>query len=60
VYTITFDVAPTAQTYRARIQPTAGGGTNGVNQTTDGDCSWFTIDAQGVRAAENEKCLVGR
>lgn len=60
VYTITFDVAPTAQTYTARLVPTVGGGTNGVNQTTDNDCSWFTITALGVRAAENEKCLEGR
>ena len=60
VYTITFDVAPTAQTYTARLEPTPGGGTNGVNQETDDACSWFTINALGVRAAEEERCLVGR
>jgi type IV pilus assembly protein PilE len=60
VYTITFDVAPTAQTYTARLVPTAGGGSNGVNQETDDDCLWFTINALGVRNAQEQKCLEGR
>jgi prepilin-type N-terminal cleavage/methylation domain-containing protein len=60
VYDITFDVAPTTQTYRARFVPNPGGGTNGVDQTTDDDCSWFTIDALGRRDAENQNCLEGR
>lgn len=60
VYNITFDVAPTTQTYTARFAPRPGGGTNNVDQTTDGDCSWFTIDALGRRNAENQKCLEGR
>jgi hypothetical protein len=45
VYDISFDVAPTTQTYTARFVPNPGGGTNGVDQTRDDDCSWFTIDA---------------
>jgi hypothetical protein len=49
-----------AQTYVARLVPREGGGTNGVSQTSDEDCSWFTIDALGRRAAENAKCLEGR
>ena len=56
VYTLDFTVAPDTLTYTARAQPTAGGGTNGVNQTRDDACSWFTINAQGVRAAENNDC----
>lgn len=60
VYTASFDVAPDTQTYTARFVPTPGGGTNDVDQTDDEDCSWFTIDARGRRAAENDKCLRGR
>jgi prepilin-type N-terminal cleavage/methylation domain-containing protein len=60
VYNISFDVAPTTQTYTARLVPNPAGGTNGVNQTTDDNCSWFTIDALGRRAAENQSCLEGR
>lgn len=59
VYTVSFDVA-NAQTFRARLVPTPGGGTNNVNQTTDDDCSWFTVDALGRRDAEAQKCLEGR
>ena len=60
VYTVSFDVAPDTLTYTARFEPTAGGGTNSVDQTEDDLCSWFTITAQGVRDAENERCLRGR
>jgi prepilin-type N-terminal cleavage/methylation domain-containing protein len=56
VYTVTFDVAPDARTYTARAQPTVGGGTNGVNQTRDTACSWFTITPTGVRDAESDNC----
>ncbi len=59
VYDISFDVAPDTQTYRARFVPRPGGGTNGVNQTDDEDCSWFTVDARGRRDAENDNCLQG-
>jgi prepilin-type N-terminal cleavage/methylation domain-containing protein len=59
VYDISFDLV-NAQTYVARLVPREGGGTNGVSQTSDEDCSWFTIDALGRRAAENAKCLEGR
>jgi type IV pilus assembly protein PilE len=59
VYDISFDEV-NARTYRARFVPHEGGGTNGVSQTSDEDCSWFTIDALGRREAENTKCLEGR
>lgn len=59
VYNVTFDVAPTTQTYTARFVPNPAGGTNGVNQSTDDDCSWFTIDARGRRDAESDNCLAG-
>lgn len=60
VYTVTFDVAPDTRTYTARLTPTPGGGSNDVDQTSDSDCGWFTVDAQGRRAAQQEKCLKGR
>lgn len=60
IYTVTFDVAPDTRTYTARLMPTAGGGWNDVDQTSDVDCGWFTVDAQGRRAAPEEKCLRGR
>jgi type IV pilus assembly protein PilE len=60
VYNITFDVAPTTQTYTARLVPNPAGGTNGVNQTEDEDCQWFTIDALGRRSASDQSCLEGR
>lgn len=51
VYTIDFTVAPDTRTFTARARTTAGGGTNGVDQTGDGNCQWFTISAQGVMDA---------
>jgi type IV pilus assembly protein PilE len=50
VYTLAVDFA-NATTFQATATPTAGGGTNGVDQTTDADCQSFTINAQGVRTA---------
>jgi prepilin-type N-terminal cleavage/methylation domain-containing protein len=60
VYNVTFDVAPDTRTFTARFVPNPGGGTNGVNQTEDEDCSWFTVDALGRRLAEDASCLEGR
>lgn len=60
VYTLDFTVAPDTTGYTARAQPTVGGGTNGVTQERDTDCSWFTITAQGARDAENDVCWEGR
>jgi type IV pilus assembly protein PilE len=56
VYTISFDVAPDTRTFTARAVPTAAGGSNGVNQTRDDKCSWFTIDARGVKSAADADC----
>lgn len=56
VYTIDFTVAPDTTGFTARAQPTAGGGTNGVDQNRDTACSWFTMDNRGVRAAESDGC----
>lgn len=51
VYTMDFTVAPDTLGFTARARPTAGGGTNGVNQGTDTDCQWFTLTSTGVRDA---------
>jgi prepilin-type N-terminal cleavage/methylation domain-containing protein len=56
VYTIDFTVAPDSGTYTARARPTPGGGTNGVDQTRDTACSWFTITANGAMDAESDEC----
>ncbi len=37
--------------YTATATPTAGGGTTGVDMTSDADCATFTLTSQGVRAA---------
>jgi type IV pilus assembly protein PilE len=60
VYLISFDGTPDSQSYTARLTPNPDGGTNGVNQMSDEQCSWFTIDALGRREAENDSCLGGR
>ena len=51
VYTIDFTVAPDTRQFTARARPTAGGGTNSVDQTNDTACQWFTITQRGVRDA---------
>lgn len=50
VYTLTIDFADTAG-WQATANPTPGGGSNGVNQGADGDCTSFTLDSAGVRTA---------
>jgi len=50
VYTLAVPVA-NAVTFQAAAVPTPGGGVNGVDMTIDGECALFTINAQGVRAA---------
>jgi type IV pilus assembly protein PilE len=37
--------------YTATARPVAGGGVNGVDQTSDTDCQSFTINSAGVRTA---------
>ena len=60
VYLVSLDLAPNAETYIARFVPNPAGGTNGVNQTGDEACQSFTINALGMRTAENPGCLEGR
>ena len=50
VYTLAIPAA-NAIAFTATATPTAGGGTNGVDQSGDADCVNFTINAQGVRTA---------
>lgn len=60
VYTLDFTVAPDTNQYTARARPTAGGGTNNVDQTGDDDCQWFTITSRGVRdAGPGDNCWGG-
>jgi type IV pilus assembly protein PilE len=51
VYIIEFTVAPDASGYTARARPKPGGGPNGVDQTRDDECQWFSIDASLSRRA---------
>jgi Tfp pilus assembly protein PilE len=60
VYLISFDGTPDSQSFKARLTPNPEGGTNGVNQMSDEECSWFTIDSLERREAENDSCLIGR
>ena len=61
IYTISFTVAPDTRTFTARAEPTPGGGTNGVDQSGDGDCQWFTIDARSAtNAGPSATCWEGR
>ena len=50
VYTLAIPVA-NVTTYTLTATPTAGGGTNGVNQTPDAECVTFTINQAGIRTA---------
>jgi type IV pilus assembly protein PilE len=40
-----------AQDYTATATPVPGGGTNGVDQSGDMDCTSFSIDSAGVKSA---------
>jgi type IV pilus assembly protein PilE len=58
VYTLTIPVA-TALAFQVNAAPRPGGGTNGVNQMGDAECTLFTINAQGIRTATpnpNNRC----
>jgi len=49
------------QDYTATATPTPGGGINGVNMTTDAECTSFTITSAGARTAmPNPNGLRGR
>lgn len=50
VYTLAVPLA-NAVTFQVTAVPTPGGGVNGVDMTSDGDCALFSINSQGVRAA---------
>jgi type IV pilus assembly protein PilE len=50
VYTLAIPLA-NATAFQVTATPTAGGGVNGVDQSDDGECATFTINAQGVRTA---------
>lgn len=45
-----------ADDFTATATPKAGGGTNGVDQTTDTDCTSFSINSEGVRTASSTEC----
>ena len=51
VYTLAIPLA-NAQTYQANAVPTAGGGVNGKDMTSDVECARFDITAQGLKTAQ--------
>jgi type IV pilus assembly protein PilE len=57
VYTLTVASPNFTQGYTATATPTPGGGINGVDMTTDPDCTSLSITSQGVRtSAPNTDC----
>jgi Tfp pilus assembly protein PilE len=61
MYMISFTVAPDTRTFTARAEPTPGGGTNGVDQSGDDNCQWFSIDARSAtNAGPSDTCWEGR
>jgi type IV pilus assembly protein PilE len=57
VYRIDFPAPPDASGFTARARPSPGGGTNGVDQTGDTECQWFTLSASGARdAGPGQRC----
>ena len=60
VYLVSFDEVPNNRMFVARFVPNPAGGTNGINQTRDEGCQFFTVDSIGRRDAENRRCLEGR
>jgi type IV pilus assembly protein PilE len=50
VYTLAIPVANITN-FTLTATPTVGGGTNGVDQTPDGECASFTITDAGIRTA---------
>ncbi len=51
VYSLDFVGIPGTTGFTARATAVAGGGRNGVDQSNDLDCVWFTINEQGRRDA---------
>ena len=39
------------QDYTATVTPIAGGGTNGIDQTVDADCTSFWLTSAGAKGA---------
>ena len=59
VYTLAITSGDLTEGYTATATPTAGGGTNGVSMTGDGECATFTITSQGLKSASpdsNGRC----
>jgi type IV pilus assembly protein PilE len=50
VYTLAIPLA-NAITYQATAVPTPGGGVNGKDQSTDGECQQFGVNSQGLKTA---------
>ena len=50
VYTLNIPLA-NAITYQATATPTPGGGINGKDMTSDGECVQFNLNAQGLKTA---------
>jgi type IV pilus assembly protein PilE len=50
VYTLNVPLA-NAQAFQATATPTPGGGVNGRDMTTDGECAQFNLNSQGLKTA---------
>ena len=49
VYLLEFDGTPDINGFTVRARPAPGGGVNGIDQSRDEDCQWFTLDARNAR-----------
>jgi type IV pilus assembly protein PilE len=56
VYALTLATANGwTQDYTVTATPVAGGGTNGVDQTSDNDCTSFSLTSAGIKTATGAK-----
>jgi type IV pilus assembly protein PilE len=49
VYLLEFVGTPDVNGFTVRARPAPGGGSNGIDQSRDDDCQWFTLNARNVR-----------
>lgn len=54
VYLLEFVGTPDTSGFTIRARPAPGGGTNGIDQSGDDDCLWFTLNARNARESGPE------